>query len=154
MDDNLNEMNNIFLKTLNKYEIQCYYTTLPNVTYFIDKCSMVFIGASSIFLNGNVLAKSGSSLVALIAKKYKKPFYVLCQSIKFSDRILKANSLLYNHNGNKEENREILKLEADIIHYKYISVLITDYGLIPATSVPVILREFRNFENDKLAYNC
>jgi len=53
----------------------------------------------------------------------------------------KADDHLKNWADNA--NLQLLNLTYDATPHDYVSMIITDYGMLPPTSVPVIVREYR-----------
>jgi translation initiation factor eIF-2B subunit delta len=51
---------------------------------FIEKVDSAIIGADVVLRNGNVVNKLGSKALAVLCKKYKKPFYVVTTKSKVS----------------------------------------------------------------------
>jgi len=50
------------------------------------KASKIFIHATALLTNGTCIARVGSAMLGCIAKSYRVPFIVLCESYKFSER--------------------------------------------------------------------
>src|SRR5262249_7420096 len=53
---------------------------------FLPECQGVVVGADSILINGDVLNKAGTALLAWAAHGHGLPFYVLCETLKISPR--------------------------------------------------------------------
>jgi translation initiation factor 2B subunit (eIF-2B alpha/beta/delta family) len=51
---------------------------------FLPQCHSVVVGADSILINGDVLNKAGTALLAWSAHGRRIPFYVLCETLKVS----------------------------------------------------------------------
>jgi translation initiation factor 2B subunit (eIF-2B alpha/beta/delta family) len=51
---------------------------------FLPQCQNVVVGADSILINGDVLNKAGTALLAWSAHGYDIPFYVLAETLKIS----------------------------------------------------------------------
>ena len=51
---------------------------------FLPRCQSVVVGADSILINGDVLNKAGTALLAWAAHGRNIPFYVLCETLKIS----------------------------------------------------------------------
>jgi len=102
-------------------------------------------------------------MIAITARHFNIPVLVLCETYKFSERInidsICLNSLgdpddlvcaekIYREWGNDLSdwqnigNLKILNLNYDVTPPSNISMVITEMGAIPSTSVPVIIREF------------
>ena len=50
------------------------------------KATRIFVAASSMLNNGNCIATVGTAMLGCIAKSYRVPFIILCESYKFSER--------------------------------------------------------------------
>lgn len=126
-------------------------TNYSNLAYFMNIINKVFISGNVMYQNGYLLASSGISTIALFAKKYRKPLYVLISSFKFVDKTT-INSLNVNESNYDAKNPlAVVNLEYDLVPSKLISLLITEIGLMPPTSVPVVLREFK-YDYESLNY--
>jgi Translation initiation factor 2B subunit, eIF-2B alpha/beta/delta family len=53
---------------------------------FLPVCQSVVVGADSLLINGDVLNKAGTALLAWAAHGHGIPFYVLCETLKISAR--------------------------------------------------------------------
>jgi ribose 1,5-bisphosphate isomerase len=51
---------------------------------FVPQCQCVVVGADSILVNGDVLNKAGTALLAWSAYGHRIPLYVLCETLKIS----------------------------------------------------------------------
>jgi ribose 1,5-bisphosphate isomerase len=51
---------------------------------FLPQCQSVVVGADSVLINGDVLNKAGTALLAWAAHGRNIPFYVLCETLKIS----------------------------------------------------------------------
>ncbi|TYI63997.1 hypothetical protein E1A91_D09G055700v1 [Gossypium mustelinum] len=144
--------------------LSCTYTQLNAISYVMHKVTRVFLGASSIFSNGTVYSTVGTASVAMVAHAFRVPVLVCCEAYKFHERV-QLDSICFNELGDpdaiskvpgrvdvnyldnltdkQKENLELLNLKYDATPSDYISVIVTDYGMIPPTSVPVIVREYR-----------
>lgn len=49
----------------------------------------------------------------------------------------------------QSKNLRVLNLAYDVIPIEYVSVIVTEVGLVPPTSVPVILREAQQKLEDR-----
>ncbi|KAL0332270.1 UNVERIFIED_CONTAM: Translation initiation factor eIF-2B subunit delta [Sesamum calycinum] len=124
--------------------------------------SRVFLGASSVLSNGTVYSRVGTACVAMVAHQFHVPVLICCEAYKFHERV-QLDSICSNElgdpdaiskvSGRKEintldgwansETLQLLNLMYDATPSDYVSMIITDYGMIPPTSVPVIVREYR-----------
>ena len=116
----------------------------------------------------------GSSQIALVAKSFNVPVIVCCETYKFSEKV-QTDALINNELGNpwdlleysnmttsrvsplaqwKQENKDaeninILNLIYDITSPSFINCVVSDMGILPCTSVPVVLR-LKNRDNFQL----
>lgn len=149
------------LRRLVEKGLSCTYTHINAVSYVMHEVTRVFLGAASIFSNGVVYSRIGSACVAMVAHSFRVPVLVCCEAYKFHERVLLdsicANELgdpdviskvpnrkdvNYLDNWMNKENMQLLNLLYDATPSDYISLIVTDYGMIPPTSVPVIVREY------------
>ncbi len=76
----------ILAKSLLQEGIKVIFITDFNISKHISQADAVITGADFILKNGDAVNKTGSRTAAIICKFYKKPFYVLASSDKFSNR--------------------------------------------------------------------
>ncbi|XP_047091984.1 translation initiation factor eIF-2B subunit delta-like [Lolium rigidum] len=142
--------------------INCTYTHINAVSYIMHEVTRVFLGASSILSNGTVYSRVGTASVAMVAHALGIPVLVCCEAYKFHERV-QLDSICSNELGDPDviskvpgradldhlknwtdkENLQLLNLTYDATPSDYVSMIITDYGMLPPTSVPVIVREYR-----------
>ena len=118
------------------------------------------------------MSSIGSSQIALVAKSFNVPVVVCCETYKFCEKV-QTDALVNNELGNPmnllnfssktqnqksplahwtQENKEteninILNLVYDVTPPDLISCVVTDIGMLPCTSVPVVLRLRQNQHN-------
>lgn len=153
--------------------IKCVYTTLGGATFAMKNVTKVIVGASALLSNGTMLSCAGTAMLSSIAKTKNIPFVVACEGYKFSEKV-QIDSIVYNelgatdeisvsgddssvipqmhsgYRGNKSTNTlpfQVINLRYDITPIRNISVVVTETGLIPSTSIPVLLRELRGENN-------
>uniref|UniRef100_T1L061 EIF-2B GDP-GTP exchange factor subunit alpha n=1 Tax=Tetranychus urticae TaxID=32264 RepID=T1L061_TETUR len=76
----------LFVKKLGKrfsHGIQCSLILDAAIGHFIEKVDMVMVGADGVVENGGIINKIGTYPLALCAKAFNKPLYVLAESYKF-----------------------------------------------------------------------
>ncbi|KAH7661690.1 translation initiation factor eIF-2B subunit delta protein [Dioscorea alata] len=142
--------------------LNCTYTHINAVSYIMHEVTRVFLGASSVLSNGTVYSRVGTACVAMVAHAFHVPILICCEAYKFHERV-QLDSICSNELGDPDvisvvpgrkdldhldnwaenENLQLLNLTYDATPSDYVSVIVTDYGLIPPTSVPVIVREYR-----------
>ena len=149
------------LEELAKEDIRCTFVTQTAIGYVIDQVTKILIGAHCIFSNGSLMSRTGTSLVALMGNSCNIPVIVCCETYKFSERV-QIDSIVFNEIadpdslieiGNVEpilcdwrdiRDLKLLNIMYDVTPSEYISIVISEFGMIPCTSVPVILREYRD----------
>nr|POF09581.1 isoform 3 of translation initiation factor eif-2b subunit delta [Quercus suber] len=116
-------------------------------------------------LRGNfyfvVYSRVGTACVAMVAHEFRVPVLVCCEAYKFHERV-QLDSICSNELGDPDaiskvpgredinyldgctnsENLQLLNLIYDATPSDYVSMIVTDYGMVPPTSVPVIVREY------------
>ncbi|KAL6572865.1 hypothetical protein OROHE_002341 [Orobanche hederae] len=142
--------------------INCTYTHINAVSYIMHEVTRAFLGASSVLSNGTVYSRVGTACVAMVAHQFHVPVLVCCEAYKFHERV-QLDSICANELGDPDaiskvsgrmeidaldgwansQNLQLLNLIYDATPSDYVSMIITDYGMIPPTSVPVIVREYR-----------
>ncbi|XP_073018828.1 uncharacterized protein [Primulina eburnea] len=149
------------LRRLVEKGISCTYTHINAVSYIMHEVTRVLLGASSVLSNGTVYSRVGTASVAMVAHQFRVPVLICCEAYKFHERV-QLDSICSNELGDpdaiarvsgrkeisylngwvKSENLQILNLIYDATPSDYVSMIITDYGMIPPTSVPVVVREY------------
>ncbi|PON93512.1 Initiation factor 2B-related [Trema orientale] len=158
----------LLLRRLVEKGLKCTYTHINAVSYIMHEVTRVFLGASSVLSNGTVYSRVGTACVAMVAHAFRVPVLVCCEAYKFHERV-QLDSICSNELGDpdaiskvpgreetnclddcaksekstKGEKLQYLNLIYDATPSDYISMIITDYGMVPPTSVPVIVREYR-----------
>ncbi|KAJ7956572.1 Translation initiation factor eIF-2B subunit delta [Quillaja saponaria] len=141
--------------------LSCTYTHINAVSYIMHEVTRVLLGASSVLSNGTVYSRVGTACVAMVAHAFCVPVLICCEAYKFHERVqldsICSNELgdpdaiakvpgrmdvNYLDNWTTKENLQLLNLMYDATPSDYISMIVTDYGMIPPTSVPVIVREY------------
>ncbi|XP_069743294.1 translation initiation factor eIF2B subunit delta isoform X2 [Narcine bancroftii] len=145
------------LRRLVKSGIHCTYVLIGAVSYILPEVSKVFLGAHALLANGYVMSRVGTSQIALVAKAYNVPVLVCCETHKFCERVQTdsfvsnelddPDDLLVTRNGrtllqNWQTNPKLrlLNLVYDVTPPDFVDLVITDLGMMPCTSVPVVLR--------------
>ncbi|KAG1138387.1 hypothetical protein G6F37_005311 [Rhizopus arrhizus] len=142
--------------------IDCSYHLLSSVYVALKSVTKVIMGAHALLNNGAIYSRIGSSMVAMAASDKQIPVMICCETYKFVNRT-QVDSFVLNELGNpddlvnvqaKEQEASILSswreqpdlrllnLLYDVTPSKFISLVVTEVGLIPCTSAPVIWREY------------
>jgi translation initiation factor eIF-2B subunit delta len=150
------------LEKLSNKGIDSTYILINAVSFVMKRVTKVIIGAHALLSNGYVMSSVGSSQIALIAKAFNVPVVVCCETYKFCDKV-QTDVFVNNELGNPDElkvqkikksdcvgdndrNINLINLMYDVTPPDLISCVVTDMGMLPCTSVPVVLR-VKNREN-------
>ncbi|KAL8917087.1 MAG: hypothetical protein Q9172_005992 [Xanthocarpia lactea] len=145
---------------LSNLGMQVQYASIHTLSHIVQDATKVFLGAHAMMSNGRLYSRIGTSLVAMMAKDLNIPVIVLCESIKFTDKValdsIAANEIAPSHelgffrtSADKSEeegdwrsasNLVGLNLMYDLTPAEYIHMVITEYGNLPPSSVPVVQR--------------
>ncbi|XP_029452215.1 translation initiation factor eIF-2B subunit delta isoform X2 [Rhinatrema bivittatum] len=145
------------LRRLVRKGIHCTYVMITAISYVLREVSKVFLGAHALLANGYVMSRVGTSQIALVAKAYNVPVLVCCETYKFCERV-QTDSFVSNElddpddlivtrkgkaqleNWQQNSSLRLLNLVYDVTPPDLVDLVITDLGMIPCTSVPVVLR--------------
>jgi translation initiation factor eIF-2B subunit delta len=137
------------LKTLQNAGIKCGYLELSALTYVLQQVSKVFLGASALMSNGSIYGRIGTAAVAMLAKDRHVPVLVCCESYKISNKV-QVESITQNELGDPKAilplgktnaKFKVLNLMYDVTPSEFVSGIVTELGIIPPTSVAVLLSE-------------
>lgn len=147
------------LETLQEAGIPCGYIQLNALTFVMKQVTKVFLGASALMSNGAIYGRVGTACVALLAKDNHKPVLVCCETYKISNKV-QLESITQNELGNPDvligpsgssslalkdwkenPNLKLLNLMYDVTPPDFVSGIVTEVGIVPPTSVAVLLRE-------------
>lgn len=156
VDSNPMREGKMLLRYLVNQRIQCTYILVNGIAYVMDGVTKVFLGAAAMLANGTVMARVGSSLIAMMAKARHTPVIVCAETYKFCEKV-QLDSICYNElrdpdelkqtsnileDWRKSPNLRLLNMAYDIIPMEFVTIVVTEVGMIPPTSVPVVLREY------------
>lgn len=147
------------IKRLAEADIKCSYVLINAVSYIMKEVTTVLLGAHALLANGNVMSRSGCSMVAMVAKANNVPVLACCETYKFCERV-QTDSFVFNELGDPDalvhlkqpnqedilsgwremENLHLLNLVYDVTPSDLVDMAVTELGMIPCTSVPVVLR--------------
>ncbi|RHY29031.1 hypothetical protein DYB32_005517 [Aphanomyces invadans] len=120
--------------------------------YYMERVSMVVVGAEGVVENGGIVNKIGTFSCAMIAHAMKKPFYVAAESYKFA-RLYPLNQSDFPHSRTEESmllpsctcdpelvlpSHPLLTVGSPTCDYtppQYISLLFTDLGVLTPSAV-------------------
>jgi len=149
------------LQELRSAGINCTYILLNGLTYVLqDKPSKVLLGASAVMSDGSILGRVGTASVALAASAQKIPVLVCSETYKISNRV-QLESITHNELGNPQQvvsssssssslsqhsppPLKALNLLYDLTPAALVSGIVTELGIVPPTSIAVLLREMNH----------
>ncbi|KAF2197039.1 IF-2B-domain-containing protein [Delitschia confertaspora ATCC 74209] len=176
-------------QTLAKHGIPVKYSLVSGIAHAVKDVSKVFLGAHAMLSNGRLYSRVGTALVSMLAFSRDIPVIVLCESVKFTERValdsivgnelapaeeilsqteraallpLKAHIPCRPNADSKDgeeaeagtgeviswfkdvENLQMLQVLYDVTPAEYIKMVITEYGSLPPSSVPVVHRMSTN----------
>lgn len=149
-------------KRLMKAGIKCSYCILNHVALPMREATKVILGAHGMMSNGFLVSRAGTSAVTMAAAMFNVPVLVCCETYKFSERA-QADPFVFNELGDPNDlvklgdRRPVLstwqdkrKLTLLNLVYDYtppeaITLVVCELGIIPCTSVPVVLRVTQNY---------
>ncbi|XP_047145211.1 translation initiation factor eIF2B subunit delta isoform X1 [Hydra vulgaris] len=139
--------------------IKCSYVLISAISYIMKEVTSVFIGAHALLANGNVMGSAGCAMVCMVAKANNVPVLACCETYKFCERV-QTDAFVYNELADPDvivnlnnpalsdvligwreiKSLYLLNLVYDVTPSKFVDIAITELGMIPCTSVPVVLR--------------
>ena len=165
------------------------YYLITGASHAVKDATKLFLGAHAMMSNGRLYSRVGTALVSMLANVQSVPVIVLCQSVKFTEKVA-LDSIVGNEVAPAEEllseaerqkllplksflpssqaaakssteedtantaevldwideakNLDYVQVLYDVTPAKYINMVITEYGSLPPSSVPVVHRELLN----------
>jgi translation initiation factor eIF-2B subunit delta len=137
-----------------------YYLT-NGMSHCIRDTTKVLLGAHAMMSNGRLFNRVGTAQVAMEANDFDIPVIVLCESIKCTEKVA-LDSVVFNEVAPPDEliippqgsgdrsgsladwrsikNLQLLNLMYDVTPADYITMIVTEHGIVPPSSVPVLQR--------------
>ncbi|CAF9907878.1 hypothetical protein IMSHALPRED_006521 [Imshaugia aleurites] len=143
-------------RALTDLGMEVQYSLTHGISHVIRQTTKVFLGAHAMMSTG-LYSRVGTALVAMSAKEANVPVIVCCESVKLTERVA-LDSFVHNEIAPAQEliiqgktsselskweevpNLQLLNLMYDLTPAEYINMVVTEYGIIPPSSVPVIIR--------------
>lgn len=113
--------------------IKCDIILDLSIGYHMNNIDCVLVGANAIVENGGVINRIGTYTLAVVAKNFKKPFYVLSETLKFLKLYpLDQNDIPFNRRveSNNTNNTSISKEVSKDSNNKEINSLTSDEGRV------------------------
>jgi translation initiation factor eIF-2B subunit delta len=134
------------------------YFLTTGLEHAMRTANKVFVGAHAMLGNGALYSRVGTALVAMHAHLFNIPVNVCIQTVKFSEKIL-LDSINNNELAPPEQlvadgplkelllkkldedpNFHMVNILYDLTPPEYIDTVINEQGLLPANTVPAIIR--------------
>ncbi|MCJ1396744.1 hypothetical protein MMC18_009636 [Xylographa bjoerkii] len=137
--------------------LEVQYSLTHAIDHVMKDATKVFLGAHAMMSNGRLFSRIGTAIVAMMAKESDVPVIVCCESVKFTDKVA-LDSIVSNEVAPPDEliiqgesttaltawrgssNLQLLNLMYDVTPADYINMVVTEYGSLPPSSVPVVHR--------------
>lgn len=118
---------------LKKHDIECHLIFDLAIAFYMKDIDCVLVGANAVCENGGIINKIGTFTLAICAKNFKKPFYVMADSLKFLkmypiDQSDIAKSM-------SKYNIEEEMISCDFTPPEFITLLFTDIGIFTPSAV-------------------
>ncbi|KAF2468903.1 nagb/rpia/CoA transferase-like protein [Lindgomyces ingoldianus] len=162
-------------RDLANHGLQVRYRNIRAASHAVRDASKVFLGAHAMMSNGRLYSRVGTAVVSMLANDHSLPVIVLCESVKFTERVA-LDSIVGNEVAPAEEllseserqallslkkpegsdeakagpddvlkwiagsDTQMLQVLYDVTPAEYINMVITEYGSLPPSSVPVVHR--------------
>ena len=137
--------------------LEVHYSLIHAISHAVKDATKVLLGAHAMMSNGKLYSRAGSAIVAMMAREADIPVIVCCESIKFTDKVAldsivtnevaPPDELMIQGSGSTQLSKwqdtpklQLLNLMYDLAPAEYISMVITEYGSLPPSSVPVVHR--------------
>jgi len=146
----------LLMQRLVKAGIDCVYILLNAVSYVMQEVTKVVLGCEAMLSNGVAIGFAGTASVAMVARAYSKPVLFCCETYKFCEKV-QIDSIVNNELGDpaalllpksdegkalkQTQTLRLLNLKYDTTPMEFITMVVTEVGMIPPTAVPVIVRE-------------
>ena len=141
------------LEFLRDAGIECTYILLNALTYVLQDVTKVLLGASALMSDGSVFGRVGTASVAMAAHAHNIPVLICGETYKISNRV-QLESITSNELGDpnalakdtlrdwkEKKHLKVLNLLYDLTPSAFVSAFVTELGIVPPTSVAVLLRE-------------
>lgn len=119
------------------------------------------LGCHALLSDGAMFSRAGTASVANMCKHAGLPVACLCETYKFSDRVM-LDSIAGNEIARKDTlasdgaatagepgnpHLAVFNLLYDVSRPEDVTVVISEAGLVPVKSVPAILRDYKPLSN-------
>lgn len=149
------------IEFLTHLKIPVTYIYINAIAHVMSNVTKVLVGGHSVLANGFVTARMGCSTIALVASSYNVPFIVACETTEFSDSVHtdsfafneagaiddyfsvtndKLKDFIVNSTNKYKNNLTIFNLLFDLTPPEYVSMVVTEKGILPCSAVSAVIR--------------
>jgi ribose 1,5-bisphosphate isomerase len=146
----------ITIRTLNDAGIKTNLIVDSAVRSFINDIDLVIVGADAVTVNGAVVNKIGTSMVAHTAKEARVNMIVAAETYKFAPKTVIGELIQIEERGPDEVLPEAIRRTLpnvtvrnpafDVTPAEYIDLIVTEAGAIPPQMAYVIIREYLGWD--------
>ena len=146
----------ITIRTLNDAGIKTNFIVDSAVRSFINDIDLVIVGADAVTVNGAVVNKIGTSMVAHTAKEARVNMIVAAETYKFAPKTVIGELIQIEERGPDEVLPEAIRRTLpnvtvrnpafDVTPAEYIDLIVTEAGAIPPQMAYVIIREYLGWD--------
>ncbi|KAI0199356.1 hypothetical protein F4808DRAFT_215257 [Astrocystis sublimbata] len=109
----------------------------------VQRADRVILGAESMFSNGALYARCGTSDIAMAAKDYGTKVFALCETINITERV-SSDSLTYNEIDPERCTAAKFRLLYDTTPSEHLTTVVTEINSAQPTSVSYLLRKLED----------
>lgn len=119
----------ITLRDLSSYKIKMIYCVDSAIGYVMKDVTKILVGCDAILPDGSIVNKIGTLPIAIVAKKFGKPFYVAGETIKFIESVKIEERNPEEVLDTKLPGLKIINPAFDIVPSEFITEIITENGI-------------------------
>lgn len=141
----------ITAKTLSDAGIRTNFIVDSAARHFMKEVDLCITGADAITVNGSVINKIGTSLIALAAHEARVSFLVAAETYKFAPRTIVGERILIEERSPDEilppeMRKELMNVTVrnptfDITPADYVDLIITEVGMFPPEMAYTVIKE-------------
>ena len=138
----------ITAQRIQQYGVRVTYVDDTAIGLYIRQVKKVFVGADRICSDGSLVNGVGTYSMALAAKSYGIPVYVLCESLKIDPTLKSDEADLEEKNPDEMVVQGVFPAEIvvrnpyfDITPVELITALITEDGVIQQSEIPEYIKK-------------
>lgn len=127
----------LMAKALSEKGIEVKIILDSSIGYHVKDIDCILVGADAVCENGGVINQIGTFTLAICAKNYKKPFYVMVECLKFL-KVYPLDQSDIPQTVNKYDagnNLEYMYNYCDYTAPEFITLLFTDIGIFTPSAV-------------------